>query len=284
VSERNWSEEIADAWRESAPYWEKHGETIRRMFAPITDVLLEGARVEPGHRVLDVAGGPGEPALTIARATGASGLVVHTDLAPGMAAGARRAAARERLENLRFALASGIALPFADRAFDRVVCRLGVMFFPAPEAGVAEMLRVARDGGRVALAVWGDKEKNPFFRIPSECVARYLETEPEPPDAPGAWRFAEPGLLAGMLEAAGGAEVAERRFDFEIAAPLDFDAFWTMRVELSDTLRDKTERLGPELAARVKEDAREATREVFAGGAMRFPAEALVVSAVRPGL
>lgn len=284
MSERSWSEEIADAWRESAPYWEKYGETIRHMFAPITDALLEGARVEPGHRVLDVAGGPGEPALTIARATGASGLVVHTDLAPGMAAGARRAAARERLESVRFALASGIALPFADRAFDRVVCRLGVMFFPAPEAGVAEMLRVARDRGRVALAVWGDKEKNPFFRIPSECVARYLETEPEPPDAPGAWRFAESGLLAGMLEAAGGAEVAEHRFDFEIAAPLDFDAFWRMRVELSDTLRDKTERLGPELAARVKEDVREATREVFASGTMRFPAEALVVSAVRPGL
>jgi SAM-dependent methyltransferase len=201
-----------------------------------------------------------------------------------MAAGARRMAARERVENLRFALASGVALPFADGAFDRVVCRLGVMFFPSPEAGVAEMLRVARDGGRVALAVWGAKEKNPFFRVPSDCVARYLETEPEPPDAPGAWRFAEPGLLAGMLEAAGGAEVAERRFDFEIAAPLDFDAFWTMRVELSDTLRDKTERLGPELAARVKEDVREATSEAFASGAMRFPAEALVVSALRPGL
>ena len=143
------------------------------------------------------------------------------------------------------------------------------------------MLRVARPTGRIALAVWGDKEKNPFFRIPSECVAEYLEAEAEPPDAPGAWRFAEPGLLAGMIEAAGGADVAERRFDFEIAAPIDFDAFWRMRVELSDTLRDKTERLGPEIAARVREEVRAATRDVFATGTMRFPAEALVVAAGR---
>jgi SAM-dependent methyltransferase len=248
------------------------------MFVPITDALLDAAHVEPGMRVLDVAGGPGEPSLTVSKLVGPGGLVVHTDLAPGMSAGAKREAERAGAENLRFALASGVALPFPDGTFDRVVCRLGVMFFPDPDAGLAEMVRVARRGGCVTLAVWGTKEKNPFFRIPSDAVARHLETSPETLDAPGAWRFAEPGLLAGMLEAAGATNVAERRVDFAVEGALDFDRFWAMRVEISDTLRAKTASLGPELARHVKEEIRDEMRAWFETGAMRVPAEAVVVA------
>lgn len=275
-------EDIVAAWRESARYWEKHEATIRRMFEPITRALLDAARVEPGHCVLDVAGGPGEPSLPAARLAGTHGLVVHTDVAEGMVSAARRAAEKQRIATIRFAQVSGGALPFAPATFDRVVCRLGIMFLPDPEEGVAEMARVTRETGRVALAVWGTKEANPFFRIPSECTSRYLASEPEPPDAPGAWRFAEPGLLVGMLDAAGLVGVVETRVDFHIAAPLDFDAFWAMRVEMSDTLRGKTAALGPEMAARVREEVREATRDYFASGTMRFPAEAVVVSGEKP--
>jgi len=59
-------EETLSAWRDSAPFWEKHREIIRQMFAPVTQALVEGARIGPGHTVLDIATGPGEPALTIA--------------------------------------------------------------------------------------------------------------------------------------------------------------------------------------------------------------------------
>jgi SAM-dependent methyltransferase len=270
---------VADAWRGSAPYWEKHGERVREMFAPLTRGLLEAADVAAGHRVLDVAGGPGEPSRTIAREVGPGGLVVHTDVAEGMSAAARRA----RVDPMRFAVASGDALPFADGAFDRVVCRLGVMFFPDAGRGLAEMVRVARAGGRIALVVWGLKERNPFFAIPSEAAGRYIPSPPDPPGAPNAWRFGEPGLLAEMLAEARASEVGERRLAFEIAAPLDFDAFWRMRVELSDTLRDKTAVLTNDERDRLREEVRDETRDYFATGTMRFPAEAVVVWGVSRG-
>ena len=145
------------------------------------------------------------------------------------------------------------------------------------------MVRVARPGGRVVLVVWGLKERNPYFAIPSEAAGRYVPSPPDPPDAPGAWRFGDPGMLAELLEAAGAVEVRERRLEFEVAAPLDFDAFWTMRVEISDTLREKTAQLSDAERARLGEEVREATREHFSTGTMRFPAEAVVVSGIGHG-
>jgi SAM-dependent methyltransferase len=275
---------VADAWRGSAPYWERHGETVRTMFAPLTEALLGAANLAPGDRVLDVAGGPGEPSMTAARIVGPEGWVVHTDVAAGMVAAARREAARrELLDRVRFAVASGEALPFPDGTFDRVLCRLGVMFIPDAGQGVGEMLRVVRAGGRVALVVWGLKARNPYFAVPSEAAARYVPSPPDAPDAPGAWRFGEPGMLAELLEGAGAAEVRERRVAFEIAAPLDFDAFWTMRVEISDTLREKSAQLSEADRERLGEEVREETREYFSTGTMRFPAVAVVVSGIGHG-
>ena len=66
-------------WRDSARYWEKHGQTIRLMFAPVTGALIADARIRQGHRVLDVAGGPGEPSLTIAELVGPSGYGIRKE-------------------------------------------------------------------------------------------------------------------------------------------------------------------------------------------------------------
>jgi hypothetical protein len=71
--------DILGEWRESAPYWEKHRDVIRTMFAPLTQALIEEAGIVAGHSVLDVAGGPGEPSLTIAKIVGSAGAVMCTD-------------------------------------------------------------------------------------------------------------------------------------------------------------------------------------------------------------
>src|ERR1044072_4419728 len=66
-------------WRDSAPFWANHSATIRIMFAPLTEALIEDTQIEKGHSVLDVAGGPGEPSLTIAQTVGDTGSVTCTD-------------------------------------------------------------------------------------------------------------------------------------------------------------------------------------------------------------
>jgi tRNA A58 N-methylase Trm61 len=82
------SDEALREWCESAPYWEKHAQTIRAMFSPLTSALVEEAGIRRGQKVLDVAGGPGEPSLTITEAVGSSGSVTCTDAAAEMVAAA----------------------------------------------------------------------------------------------------------------------------------------------------------------------------------------------------
>jgi hypothetical protein len=74
------NKEIISQWGESAPYWEKNRAIIHEMFAPVTQTLIEEAGITSRHVVLDIATGPGEPALSIADVVGPEGKVVGTDV------------------------------------------------------------------------------------------------------------------------------------------------------------------------------------------------------------
>ncbi len=76
-------------WTESAPYWEKHSATLRTIFAPVTRAFIENTGIVSGQSVLDVAGGPGEPSLTIAERVGPAGSVMCTDAVTEMVGGCR---------------------------------------------------------------------------------------------------------------------------------------------------------------------------------------------------
>jgi SAM-dependent methyltransferase len=276
-NERN----VLEEWRGSAPYWKKNAGTIRAMFAPITQALIEAAGISQGQSVLDVAGGTGEPSLTIAKVVGQSGRVVCTDAVAEMIATAEREAERFGLNNIEFRQCLADSLPFNNNEFDAIVCRLGAMFFPAPADAVREMLRVARPGGRVAFAVWGMKEANPFFSRLTEVMSRHVESQPEDPDAPGAFRFAESGKLAQLFNTAGAVDITERAIGFQIRASLTSREFWPLRVEISDSLRSRVARLAPEQLSKIAQEVDEAVREFFTDGLMSFPAQVIIVSAKR---
>jgi SAM-dependent methyltransferase len=272
-------ERALQAWSESAPYWAKHRGFVEVILGPVTPALVEEARIAPGHSVLDVAGGTGEPSLTIARLVGPSGRVTCTDAAEAMVAAAEAEGRRQGLENVTFGNAGADALPFDDDQFDAVVCRFGVMFFPEPAAGATEMLRVVRPRGRVALAVWRARELNPLGQVVGDAIARFVEL---PASSTDAFRFAEAGALSSVLAGSGGEDVLERVVDFRQRAPLGFDEFWATRVEMSEVMRTALAALTADEALRVADAVRGATAEYFPGGSMDFPASALVVSARKP--
>ena len=110
---------------------------------------------------------------------------------------------------------------------------------------------------------------------------RYIETPPDDPDAPGAFRFAEPGKLAAVLTDAGASDVAERLLKFRIEAPISVQEFWIMRSEISETLREKLKRLTAEQALGVSEEVKEAVREFFPNDKMSFPAQMIIVTGTR---
>ena len=273
---------VLNEWRESAKHWAKHSATIRTMFAPLTQALIEHAGIHEGQSVLDVAGGPGEPSLTIAGVVGPTGSVTCTDAVPEMVETAQSEARRRGIENIQFQVCSADSLPFPNESFDAVVSRLGVMFFPDSVAAMREMLRVTKPGGSLAFAVWHKSDLNPFCYLVSRVMDQHVEQPATDPDAPGAFRFAEPGKLASVMTRAGVVDVVERVIKFDIAAPISPLEFWAMRSQTSDTLRIKLSKLPPEEQAEVSREVEQAVREFFPDNQMKFPAQMIVVSGKTP--
>jgi ubiquinone/menaquinone biosynthesis C-methylase UbiE len=274
-------QEVISTWRNSAPFWEKHREIIRQMFAPVTQALVEDGLISGGRAVLDIATGPGEPALTIAALVGPEGRVFGIDPVSEMVEAARRATDHLRFRNAQFDVASADRLPFPSDTFDAVVSRFGVMFFPSPVDAVREMLRVLKPGRKLALAVWHLAERNPFHYVLSRVIERYVDSPPPAPDAPDAFRFASPGKLRDVLAEAGAMAASDRLLQFTVQAPISVEDFWTLRREMSEKLREKVALLAPEQLTEVKRQVLEALRGYSTDRGLSFPAEVLIVSGTK---
>ena len=123
---------------------------IAPLFERDAEEFVNRLNLKPGMRVLDVACGTGNQSIPAARA-GAS--VTGVDIAPNLLEQARGRAAAERL-TIRFDEGDAENLPYQAESFDVVVSMFGVMFAPRPERAAAEIVRVCRPGGLLALAAW----------------------------------------------------------------------------------------------------------------------------------
>ena len=134
---------------------------LEELNQPVSDHLVEIARIEPGHRVLDIGTGIGEPALTAARVVGAKGFVAGVDLAPEMIAVARQRAEKSGLANIEFYLGDAEALNLPPLSFDAVLSRFAINLMPDIVSALQGMRALLLPGGRMAAAVLGTPEKQP---------------------------------------------------------------------------------------------------------------------------
>ena len=276
------NDNMLDVWTESARYWTRHSDTIHKMFAPLTRALIERAGISNGQTVLDVAGGAGEPSLTIAEVVGPGGSVTCTDGVATMVEAARAEAQRRGLTNMQFQQCAADSLPFPDNSFDVVVSRLGVMFFPDPVAAMREILRVLRPNGRLAFAVWGKSDVNPFCYLVTRVLDQHVKSPAADPDAPNAFRFAEPGKLGDVMKQAGAVDVEESIATFDIEAPISARQFWEMRSQTSDTLREKLAKLPAAEQSQIAAEVEQAVQEFFPSNQMKFPAQLLIAAGKKP--
>lgn len=147
--------------------------------------LVERAAIGPADEVLDVGCGHGNTALAAARA--GARRVVGVDLSPELLAVGRRRSTAEDLE-VDWREGDAEALPFADESFDVVTSTLAVIFAPDQRQAAAELARVCRSGGRVALTAWTDDS---WSAAVGGALGRFLPAAPR--DEPGhlAWGNAE---------------------------------------------------------------------------------------------
>ena len=272
------STEVLSKWKESACYWSRYSDQIRQVFMPLSLTLIEEAGITPGQRVLDVAGGSGEPSLTIAKFIEPDGSVMCTDAVAEMVETARQEAARLGVSNIEFRQCVAEDLPFQDSYFEVAVSRLGAMFFPDALAALREMLRVVKPTGRLAFAVWHHEELNPFMSIPTEVISRHVGAESSEQDPLGAFRFAEPGKLAGILKDAGATDVRERIFKFDLEAPITTEEFWSFRSKVSGSVRETLAKLSDADQNKIADEIGEAMAPFFNDHQMKLPAQMVIVS------
>ncbi len=270
--------EMLDGWRETAQYWTKYSDTIAKMFAPLTEAMIERAGIREGQAVLDVAGGAGEPSLTIAERVGPNGSVTCTDAVAEMVEAARHEASRRGLKNVQFQQCTADSLPFPDNSFDVVVSRLGAMFFLDAVGAMREMLRVLKPGGSLTFAVWYKSDVNPFCYLVSGVMDQHVKAAEADPNAPNAFRFAELGKLAGVMNEAGAIDVRDEIVSFDIEAPLTALEFWTMRSQTSDTLREKLAKLPATEQSQIAEEVQHAVKDFFPDNRMKFPTQMLIAT------
>ncbi|MGH2560745.1 MAG: methyltransferase domain-containing protein [Thermomicrobiales bacterium] len=141
---------------------------VPALFAEWAPRLVDAAGVQQGDWVLDVACGTGVVAREAAERVGSAGRVTGLDLNPGMLAVARRLR-----PDLTWREGDATALPFADGAFDRVLCQFALMYVPDRVAALREMRRVLAPAGTVGLAVWNAIDHSPAFVLLSEILARH---------------------------------------------------------------------------------------------------------------
>ena len=158
---------------------------ISRSIADAIEHTVERVSATPGDRILDLATGTGWASRILAqRFPGVK--VVGADIADQMLDYARATAARSELE-IEYVHADAERLPFADGEFDAVVSTFGVMFAGTPEAAAAEIARVVKPGGRIALATW-KPDSNVFNMF--GVMKRHMPPPPAgvtPPPSPFEW-------------------------------------------------------------------------------------------------
>jgi ubiquinone/menaquinone biosynthesis C-methylase UbiE len=208
-------------WDSAAVGWNEWSEFNDRADRHISERLVELAGVQPGSRVLDVAAGYGEPALTAARKTGPGGRVVATDISAQMLVFGRERAAAAGLDNVEFMESDASNLDFPHESFDAAVSRWGIIFEPDAEAAAARIRGFLKPGARMAIASWGEPDQVPFLAIPMRTTMERLGVPPPPVGTPGPLSRPTPAAIGGLLEGGGFSHVAveqsEVTFEFDSA-------------------------------------------------------------------
>jgi SAM-dependent methyltransferase len=214
-------------WDSAAVGWMEWSAFNDRADRHISERLVELAGVEPGSRVLDVAAGYGEPALTAARKVGPEGLVVATDISAEMLAFGRDRAAAAGLGNVEFVQSDASGLDFPAGSFDAAVSRWGIIFEPDAEVAATRVRGFLRPGARIAIASWGEPDQVPFLSIPMRTARERLGVPPPPTGTPGPLSRPTPAAIGGLLEGGGFSDVAVERDEvvFEFDSPEHFTAY-----------------------------------------------------------
>lgn len=268
-------EQVHGMWAAVAPAWGEHADAIDARAAVVTARMLARTAPATGERVLELACGAGGTGLAAAQRVGPAGEVVVTDVVEGMA---RVAADRARALGLtcvstRVRDLDDIDEP--DASFDVVLCREGLMFAGDPSRAVGGIRRVLRPGGRMAVAVWGPRARNPWLGLVFDAVTAHVGAPVPPPGVPGPFSLDDADRLTRILRDAGLRDVGVE----EVEVPLvtrSAEEWWARAVALAGPLALRLRAMAPDEREGLRARALAAAAPFSGPEAIAMPGVSLV--------
>ncbi len=204
---------------QQVPRWDDHVVLYQEVFEPLSlafaRAAIAGLDLRSGERVLDVAAGTGGAALAMAD-TGA--LVTAIDGSPSMIETIRRRAEAAHV-GIKARAMDGQALDCPDSAFDAALSAFGVILFPDAAKGLAEMRRVVRPGGRIAIVTWAQPHRYELATNLREAILALGPELPAPAALPAQLRFVDPETFTRLFADAGLDDVKIEAAEARLRAP-----------------------------------------------------------------
>jgi len=262
------------------PDWEKIAEKFDLWLpciSPVGNAMLEALNVNAGDKVLDIASGTGEPALTLARSHNDI-TIEGVDAADGMINVAQAKVKKEALKNISFSTMPAEKLTYADNRFEHIICRFGVMLFENPLQGLKEMHRVLKPGGTFVIAVWGESENMPTMNWSYEVFKGKVPADDMPP-LPIVTSLGAPGAVDALLNQAGFTEftVDRKTFNYDFDS---FDDYWNL-IESSDILKRQFDVLPESEHGNVKNEIAAMAGDYISDAGLKVPHEYVLVHGVK---
>jgi SAM-dependent methyltransferase len=266
-------------WEMAATGWRKRADEVREIGMPVSEWMIDSLALQPGHRVLELAAGPGDTGLLAAELIQPGGTLISSDATDAMLAIARDRARRMGVANVEFKRLQLEWIDLPTACVDAVLCRWALMLTLDPSAAVKEIRRVLRPGGKAAVAVWDEADRNPWATVPNRAMIELGHLTPPDPDAPGMFTLAAPGRLAAELEAGGFVDVRVEA----VALPhryQDLDRYLAETLDLSRMFSDAFATLDGGRQAEVKHKLAELAADYTASdGSLELPGSSLVALA-----
>jgi ubiquinone/menaquinone biosynthesis C-methylase UbiE len=246
----------------------------------VTEALVEYARPKPGMKILDLASGTGEPAISLAARVGSEGHVTALDLSSDLLQIATERARQRGLNNFSTQQADAQQLPFADQSFDLVTSRFGVMFFQDCEKAFREVHRVLKPGARTCFLAWGSFEQ-PYWSSMIGVVLKHVGGPAIEPGGADPFRFAQPGSLLSVLQNAGFAKVEEKTKSLPWTWPGTAEEVWEQARAVAAPFLPLLQRIPADKRDEINREVLKAVRQYADGGSIKFGAVVVLASGVR---
>ena len=265
-------------WEAMAPGWDERHAYFEESARPVTERMLELLGPSPGAAILELAAGTGVVGFSAARLVGPTGRVTVSDFTAAMVEVASRRARELGLDNVECRVLDAEDLDLPDESVDGVLCRWGYMLMADVTAALRETRRVLNAGGRVACAVWGGPEHNPWAALPSRVLQERGHIPPPQAGAPGIFALADPTRLRTLVTECGFSDpvIEEVAFSFQFAG---VDEYWAYLKSAAGAIAMVLNRLGEDEQERILEVITGRLETFDAAGQIDLPAMSLVVSA-----